>query len=245
MTDSQPARRVHGNSPRAIVRCGLAVLVVLVVGFVASGVVPGSPTDEDRRSLLAAGVLDITDIDHAQQLDYPGQAALLTKVVEVVHQRIPGLSPIPPEHEREPEDVIKARSGLCYDRARLIEKALRLAGFEVRHVFLLYGGFKNMLSAGSPTHAMLEVRTAKGWMFVGTLTPVLGLDADGRIWSMADLRSDAASGGAAIKRNGWIEVIPTDFVPLIGVYSRNGKHYWPYTAMPEYSPTQVVSGMID
>lgn len=225
---------------------GVILAAALVTtAYLATGVVPQTPTAEDRQVLVLTGVLGHADIDRAQQLDFAGQQALLTRIAAAVQRSITGLEPLPPEHAREPSDVLRARSGLCFDRARVIEKALRLSGFEVRRVFLLYGGWRNLFTAGSPTHAMVEVRTARGWVFVGTLSPMLGIDLEGRTWSMADLRNDAAHGGQAMKRNGWGEVIPMDFVPLTGLYSRTGLHYWPYTRMPDFSPVQVASVLTD
>ena len=45
-------------------------------------------------------------------------------------------APIPFGRTGEPAASARARSGFCHDRSRTIEKALRLAGFKVRHSFL-------------------------------------------------------------------------------------------------------------
>lgn len=220
-------------------RYALAALMLALLGFLATGAVQEAPTPEDRDALLRYGIIGAADLGIAPLLDADGQRLLLTRIVRRVHAAVHRLDPLPNEHTREPIDVLRADTGVCFDRSRVIEKAVRLAGFEARRVFLVYGGWRSLLQPGGPTHTLVEVRARQGWVFLGTLTPVTGFAADGRVWAVKDLRADVNRGGRALKQNAWAEVIATDFLPVYGLYSRHGGHFPPYTPMPDYSPRQM------
>ena len=222
----------------------LVSLAGVVLAFLASGVVREAPTRDDIAALLTYRVMDVLDIGRAESLDMAGQQALLSDIVQRVHASIGRLDPLQLGQPREPSDVLKAGTGVCFDRSRVIEKAARLAGFETRRVFLLYGGWRQLLIPQTPSHTLVEAKTRRGWVFLGTLTPVSGFAPDGRVWSARDLQGDVAIGSKHLVAYGWREVLPRDFVPLYGLYSRHGGHYWPYTPMPDFSPQQVLQGML-
>lgn len=207
--------------------------------FLATGAVTEAPTAEDRDALLQYGIINAQDLGAGPVLDDDGQRRMLTRIVQRVHASVQHLDPLPNERTREPIDVLRANTGVCFDRSRVIEKAARLAGFEARRVFLVYGGWPRLPFPGGPTHTLVEVRVRQGWVFLGTLTPVSGFAGDGRVWAVKDLRADVAKGGGALKKNAWIEVMSTDFLPVYGLYSRHGGHFPPYTPVPDYSPRQV------
>jgi hypothetical protein len=133
---------------------------------------------------------------------------------------------LPEEAAREPLDLLQARQGLCYDRARTVEKALTVQGFRVRHVFILYADGAGLLRAlftrGQPTHAVTEVRTSRGWLLVDSNEPFLALDRLGRPHAARQLP--------------WV---PDTLLPrppafqlpywaIPGLYSRKGTLFWPY-----------------
>lgn len=211
---------------------GLAVLA-------ATSIVAEVVTREDEAALLEYRVLDATDIGRARGLDAASQRELLTRIVARVHAVVQRTEPLPTVRAREPRNVLDAATGVCFDRARVIEKAARLAGFETRRVFLLYGGWRRALVANSPGHTLVEVRTSGGWVFAGTLTAVTGFARDGRVWAARDLRADIGDGAQQLRAEGWTEVLDTDFVPLCGLYSRHDGHYPPYTPMPDCAPRQM------
>lgn len=65
-------------------------------------------------------------------------------LIRLVQQRVIMASPtnigVPEFEQREPEDLVKYRAGLCYDRSRTTDKALKFLGFQTRRIYLLYGG---------------------------------------------------------------------------------------------------------
>src|SRR3546814_13565188 len=83
---------------------------------------------------------------------------------------------------REPKDLYAGQSGECYDRSRSIEKLLRLAGFEARHVsvYSVTDGSSVLgvlLTPGTSSHAVSEVLTQRGWMLVDSNARWIGLKA--------------------------------------------------------------------
>ena len=221
-------------------RLGLAaVLLCVLIGLLATGVVRETPTAEDHETLIRFRIIDGGDVGAAQRLDVAGQRQLLQRIVYRVHASVHHLEPLPQGRTREPLDVLQADTGVCFDRSRVIEQAARLAGFEVRRVFLLYGGWRKLLSSGGPSHTLVEARSRQGWVFLGTLSPVTGFVDDGSVWAVKDLKAEAVKGGSLFKQYAWNEIIPTDFLPIYGLYSRHGGHFPPYTPVPDFSPRQV------
>lgn len=214
--------------------------MLVLVGFLATGAIVEAPTPEDREALLSYGIIGARDIGIAPLLDADGQRRLLTGIVQRVHASVHRLEPLPNDRTREPIDVLRADTGVCFDRSRVIEKAARLAGFEARRVFLVYGGWPSLLLPGGATHTLVEVRVRQGWVFLGTLTSVTGFAGDGRVWSVKDLKADVIKGGGALRQNAWIEIMATNFLPVYGLYSRHGGHFPPYTPVPDYSPRQML-----
>lgn len=221
-------------------RLGFAAAVACVLlGFLATGAVRETPPAEDRAALGRFGIIDGRDVGAAPKLDAAAQRQLLQRIVRRVHASVHRLEPLPLGRTREPLDVLQADTGVCFDRARIIEQAARLAGFEVRHVFLVYGGWRKLLTAGGPTHTLVEANSRQGWVFLGTISPVTGFAEDGRVWAVKDLRAEAIKGGSVFKIRAWNEIIPMDFLPIYGLYSRHGGHFPPYTPVPDFSPRQV------
>ena len=129
---------------------------------------------------------------------------------------------IPLGQSREPADLLAARAGLCYDRSRTIEKALRLAGFDVRHVF--------MWRAGDGSHAVSEALTADGWLVVDSNEPWVSLVA-GRPVALGEFAEagidppHGSYGGFAIA----------------GLYSKHGQFYPPFTPIPDVSWRELLA----
>ena len=59
------------------------------------------------------------------------------ETIRSIQQAVLSISPldegIPKGQTREPKDLYNGRRGLCYDRSRVIEKALRVVNLPVRH----------------------------------------------------------------------------------------------------------------
>lgn len=129
---------------------------------------------------------------------------------------------IPFGQSREPADLLVAGTGLCYDRSRSIEKALRLAGFKARHVFLW--------RAGEGSHAVTEALTVGGWLVVDSNEPWVSLDAGAPV---------------GLRELGEATIDPPHPVyggiAIVGLYSKHGRFYPPFTPIPDVSWWEVLA----
>ena len=240
---------------RFVRRLSASVLLVLVV-LVASSYVPQRLTDADIAALNGYGIVQAQERDVPATRSEAQQIAFLRALERRVHARVTGIEPVPQRSSREPAVVLAGRTGVCFDRARVIEKAARLAGFRTRREFLLYlpdgdrsamAVARRFVQPGGPTHTVVEVQVGKHWVFLGTLTPIVGIDNEGKFWTVHALSQlNPGVRKTLLGREGWVEILDdTPFVPLRGLYSRNGQQYWPYLPFPDYAPGQIASLLTD
>ena len=94
------------------------------------------------------------------------EAVVIQKIQDIVLKWGPS---IPDYSEREPVDVLKRDTGLCYHPSRLFDKHFISVGFEARHVHILYkpviAGYTSPLwltlfLPGTESHAVTEVWTS-------------------------------------------------------------------------------------
>jgi hypothetical protein len=234
---------------------GVALVAAVVAGLLVAAAVPQRVTTEDVAALTQFGIVLPAERDIPRTRSEQGQADFLRAVERRVHARVTAIDPVANGHPREPADVLAGGTGVCFDRARVIEQAVRLAGFEARRDFLLYmptespsaiDVARRFATPGGPTHTVVEVKVGSHWVFMGTLTPVIGIDSSGRSWSARALsRLDSEPRKRLLGREGWKEILDTRFVPIEGLYSRHGQHYWPYPRFPNYAPGQVIAAWTD
>lgn len=216
----------------------LAVISVCLALFLVLGLheVDNSVTKEDRRYIdkfLAKGGAHTPSVNrrYDQELDF------ILRVQKAVLETAPGQDGIPFDAPREPKHLYLAKSGLCYDRSRAIEKILRASGFETRHIMLLStkqtgSALKSLITPGVATHAVTEVLTSNGWLVVDSNHFWISLDKQGSPVSIEQLR--AARPGTIT----WKNPVPTNiyeepFIFVYGLYSRHGRFYPPYDALPD------------
>ena len=120
---------------------------------------------------------------------------------------------------------MKKREGLCYDRSRTMDKAFDYIGLEARHVYLLYredrGYWSAMIHYGQASHAITEVKTSKGWMFVDSNTEWIALTRDGQVVNADDVWKRAA------EFDGMPKYLKDPWWAIRGMYSRKGQLYPP------------------
>ena len=179
-------------------------------------------------------------------LDMPGggwtqELRAIVAIQDAVLARAPVDEGLPLNVSREPMALYRARRGLCYDRGRSIEKGLALLGFDVRYVAVLQAPGWSALEAAAGlvsrarSHVLVEVETSRGWLVVDTNTPWVALDADRRTWSVADLRETAQSSAPfpVWMRGEATDILHGPFVAVAGLYSRHGRFYPPFNAVPD------------
>lgn len=143
---------------------------------------------------------------------------------------------------REPIDLVANAHGLCYDRSRFIDKALKYSGFKTRHVYLLYSYGKPFIIAvmtkGQPSHAVTEVKTSGGWMVVDSNDRWISLTRSGQPVSVKDVWirfSEFNDAPVSYSKHYW--AIP-------GMYSRKGHLYGMPVPVPEFNWFDFISGFI-
>ena len=123
-------------------------------------------------------------------------------------------------------EVINKNTACCFDRSRITEQALQIYGFKVRHVHLNHTekrGYFNLLIPGTPSHAVTEVLTSRGWLGVDSNEPFILLDQD----NLPNTYEQAIHNGVIdiLSENSFYKK-PLTYV--IGLYSRNGTFFEPY-----------------
>lgn len=231
----------------------LALLVAggLIAGGAAVHNVDTAPTAEDRTYagliLERAGYVPGT-------LAHPGgfdaEIAAVLAVQDAVLDATPLGRGLPIGHTREPKDIAEAGQGLCFDRSRAIEKILATLGMETRHLAIYaigkQGRLRALLTPGVDSHAVTEVRTARGWIAVDSNARWIGLDAEGRVWSVEALRArdpfTVAWDPRVPERLSWAQ-FAGPFTYVIGLYSRHGGFFPPYTPVPDVNYAQLLANV--
>lgn len=225
-----------------------------LIAVIVAHDIPVSVTADDRHYaplILADAGYDGTYAEGGKPAHFEGEIRAIVAVQDAVLKLAPKNEAIPFERTREPKDLYELRYGLCFDRSRAIEKLLGWLGFETRHVAIYSTKERSALGAlltpQSPSHAVSEVLTQKGWMVVGSNHRWIGLDAKRNPVSVTDLqRKGVAAGRWAPESRDPINAIFKDpFVHIRGLYSRHGFFYPPYTPVPDYSLRQLSSNLWD
>jgi len=216
------------------------LLVFLLLGLIILlylNRVDNELTSEDieftTRFMEGTGGLD-------RPLTYEKEITFIKKVQERVLSIACGNKGLPFERSREPRDLFLAKSGLCYDRSRTIEKILRASGFETRHlaVYELKGSrppavfFEKDLSS----HAVSEVLTKRGWLVVDSNDPWISLDESGVPVSIEKIMENAEKGGFSYDSELYPfmnNIFKDPFACIYGLYSRHGKFYPPHNFIPD------------
>ncbi len=194
-------------------------------------------TPSDRQIFAEIGI-----VKPAAPLSFEQEIALIRKVQSAIFIRAPLGDGIPEYEEREPADLMRAGHGLCYDRSRSFDKAFGYLGFEARHVYLLYKENRSFLGAlfhyGQPSHAVTEVKTSKGWLFVDSNTPWVALSRNGEPVNADDVwhRFDEFENAPKYLRDPWWAIR--------GMYSRKGHLYAPYLPFPEFNWVDFLDWMV-
>ncbi len=184
-----------------------------------------------------------------QPLSFDQQILLIKRIQGRVLDKSPIGVPIPEYESREPEDLIRNQSGLCYDRSRTLDKLYTWLGFEVRHVYILYfkhpvtgeelSPLRALATYGTETHAVTEVKTHKGWIVIDSNSNWISLTRDGNPVGAHDIFARAAD----------FDNLPNYFnqsyLAIRGMYSRRGQFYRPFIPYPELNWIDFLSWVIN
>lgn len=218
------------------------LVFIALVAFVSYFNVDRTLTNEDRHyiRLYLPGLPE----DIARNSSYDSQVNLIQRAQQAVFLRTTGWVGIPEGMAREPKQLYLSRSGMCYDRSRVLEKIFTYMGFTIRHVAMFerqpyQHAFSTILFQHIPSHAISEVLTKKGWLMVDSNDLWISLDSNQKPVSMPQMQ--------ALYRHGekiqWeASVLPHDeafynkrCIALYGLYSRHGCFYPPYVkGIPDF-----------
>ncbi len=156
---------------------------------------------------------------------------------------------LPLDQKREPRELYIAKTGLCYDRSRVIEKILMYAGFKTRHVALYSkkGSESTAALLATPdtdSHSITEVLTGQGWLVVDSNAPWVSTDKNLRPVSIKDIQS-AADTSHPIQ---WSmqpapKIYGEPFIFMYGLYSRHGRFHPPYDFIPDINYGEFLQNM--
>jgi hypothetical protein len=212
--------------------------------------VPTSLTNEDRFYLIRI----FEDTGHptlseksSEPRSFEQEVALVLAVQDAALRIAPEDKPIAFDRAREPRDLYELRQGLCYDRSRFIEKALRFVGLRTRHASIYStagtgSSLRSLATPRVPSHALSEVLTTRGWMLVDSNSRWIGLTSDQKPLGLHHLHRDQKLCGAAWHNGAHIPtILASDFTYVIGLYSRHGRFYAPFTPLiPDISWFEVL-----
>ncbi|MGE4313558.1 MAG: transglutaminase domain-containing protein [Pseudobdellovibrionaceae bacterium] len=218
-----------------------AVLIGLAVIIYLSQIPTGiTPTDKAALETIytTSGYPHL--IDNKAPAEFTEQIAQIREVQKAVLQISPTLQKIPVNAPREPEDLLKAGHGQCSDRARSILKGLELLGYRARFAAIFSFDQTHMPPEQLArqiddvrSHALIEVLTAKGWLFVDTNEPWVSLDENGNPVSLQQWQdvSDRTHFKWSASNEGQIYWLmkSSDLMVIYGLYSRHGLFYPPFT----------------
>tara|TARA_B100000780_G_scaffold256071_1_gene205035 strand:- start:126 stop:815 length:690 start_codon:yes stop_codon:yes gene_type:complete len=203
--------------------------------------VSGAVTEQDNiyiKKILEEAGYDPQDIQNTENFDEQIQTILA--IQNAAFHTTPEVELITLDTPREPENLYIATAAYCGDRARFIDKALRWAGFESRFVSIYenepnHSFFSTMLAKADGkrgmSHALVEVKTAKGWMMVDTRKFWISLTKSGDVINLKELRRHKRGvfKWSDLSKEDKYWLLDRDYYVFYGLYSRHGRFYAPYT----------------
>ncbi|WP_224998092.1 transglutaminase domain-containing protein [Cesiribacter sp. SM1] len=228
----------------------LTSAVLSLVGVLIFHNVDNSITESDQ--IYISKILE----EDSLSLSLPKSFEEEIRFIMAVQNRVLSVAPInqgiPEGSPREPENLYNSRYGLCYDRSRVIEKILRTYNFKTRHITVLSTGIsgsttKALLTPGNESHALLEVLTQKGWMFVDSNAEFIGLDNKMNPIDMKELskKSYGSIDWHSYNNLEYKVIYQTNFTYVIGLYSRHGRFYPPYNSIPDINWQEFSQNLIN
>ncbi|MDQ3145316.1 MAG: hypothetical protein M3Q57_10640 [Pseudomonadota bacterium] len=155
---------------------------------------------------------------------------------------------IPEGRPRELPDLIRIGYGLCFDRSRAIETVLRARGFETRHAAIYStaetgSALESFATPRTESHAVTEVKTAAGWLLVDSNQRWIGLTADGRPIDLIELRQSNNLQWHPMVKDALPYIYTRPFTWAYGLYSRHGRFYPPYNAVPDVNWSELMHNL--
>ena len=240
------------RSRLALIGCIVAAgvgLAVLAAHNVTTDVTPADRTAADTMMRRAGYGADWKSTLGVGTFDSQVQAILA--VQDAVIKATPQMEQIPFDVPREPADLLARAMGDCSERSRSIEKLLNILGLETRHAAIYStvetgSRFLSLLTPRIDSHAVTEVRTAKGWMVVDSTSRWIGLTIDNSTISLDQLRDldhEKAAWHTRLEDRPHT-TLQKPYTYVIGLYSRHGRFFAPYTPVPDINWPDFLAGQL-
>lgn len=233
----------------------LALLLLLIIsmsagaGILAYNNVSTDLTDDDKAYItktLSDANQDLTILQYSD--DFDTQIKTVQAIQKAIFKQTPEQKIIRLGTPREPKDLYDRGYALCGDRARFIHKTLSMLGYDVRYASIYDASnvdhpWQAIITTEKPkvtSHAMVEVKTSKGWMMIDSVSPWIGLMSNDNVLSLEEWHraqdKKIASNFPWKKQEGQIyPLITKKFTYVFGLYSRHGQFYAPYMSVPDVS----------
>ncbi len=215
----------------------LALLLTTLAALATYTNVPTAVTAADKAVFASLGIQKLSE-----PLPFDQEIALIRRVQQEVFKRAPLGDGIPEYEAREPADLMRYGQGLCFDRSRTFDKAFSYLGMPSRHVYLLYRENRSFLGAlfryGQSSHAVTEVKTSRGWMFVDSNTEWIALTRNGEpvdadeVWKRYPEFDNAP------------RYLSEAWWAIRGMYSRKGQFYGAGLPFPELNWPDFASWLV-
>lgn len=175
----------------------------------------------------------------ARSNEFTNQVKNIKKIVNLVINSTPQERSetiyIQNRQPRTAQNIVEAKSTICYDRSWLIETLAEQQGYPARRVFLLANTTSNfkpwIFSRNVISHAMSEIHTEKGWVLVENQETWCGVINETAI-SVADIfRNKEILKQIPLKNKN--HILYKNFNYYRGLYSRHGQLFEPYVPFPE------------
>jgi len=225
----------------------LTVLLLLLVLMLGYSEVDNSITLEDK-DFIVNKFIDLK-VENPYTKGYDQQIELIQLIQSSVFRVAPGMSGIAKRASREPKDLYLNKTGLCFDRSRVIEKILRYHGFKTRHIALYstqetQSIVRSLVTPGIASHAFTEVYTSKGWLVVDSNSEWISLDRTNNPISIEEIRDKKKSVISRLKNELPSFIYRDAFFIIYGLYSRHGMYYPPYNIIPDINYYEFVDNFI-
>ena len=165
-------------------------------------------TEEDKKYLNAfINRWGIKEDSKSIGANYEREIAFISKIQDSVFKVIRGDGyPIPKEEVGNIRYYATVGKGACYDRALMMEKIFSLYQFKTRHAFLYFNNDStpirklDIFNKRLLSHALLEIKTSKGWMAIDTRNAWLGLNENTEPMDLHEIRTHCRENpGSGIK----------------------------------------------
>ena len=225
----------------------IAFLIICAVFVLSYHAVDNSLTEEDRQ-FIPIYLSDVVPLP--ENPTYRDELHFIIAVQRSVLNIAPRNDGLPLSQKREPKELYTAKTGLCFDRSRVIEKIFRYSGFKTRHVSIYSkektdSAIKSLITPGVSSHAVTEVLTKNGWLIVDSIAPWVSTDTNNQPVSIDNIQL-SIDNSVHIK---WDKEPPTSiyskpFTFVFGLYSRHGYFYPPYNFVPDINYGEIVQNAL-